>query len=107
MFIAEFQALYAEANDGAKPTWGAKQGAQVKALLAAHDVDECRKRAANMFRAPPDWPAGPYDLSTLSQHFDKFAQPYRAKSKAVPDRGRELWERANQLEAEEVANEKK
>jgi hypothetical protein len=29
-----------------------------------------------MFRAPPPFPGPPYDLGTLAQHFDKFAQPF-------------------------------
>jgi hypothetical protein len=76
--VAEFDGLYAEANGGARPTWGAKQGALVAKLLKAHGLEECRRRAANMFRAPPPWPPPPHDIGTLSQHFDRFAQPHKA-----------------------------
>lgn len=79
--IAEFDRLYAEAHGGARPTWDAKRGAQVAKLLKAHGLEECSKRAANMFRSPPPWPPPPHDLGTLVQHFDRFAQPHRADAR--------------------------
>lgn len=76
-FIARFTELYAEANGGAKPTWGGKQGGWVRDLLKAHGLEECVRRATNMLRAPPDWPKGPHDLAALVRHFDLFAKPHR------------------------------
>lgn len=78
-FVDEFQLLYVAANGGSKPSWGSKQGAWVSDLLKRHGFDESLKRARNMFTAPPPWPAAPHDLSTLVQHFDRFAQPHNAK----------------------------
>jgi hypothetical protein len=40
-----------------------------------HGRAEVEKRITIMFTAPPRWPAPPYDLQTLSLHFDKFATP--------------------------------
>lgn len=77
-FIAAFDELYAKANAGARPTWDGKRGKQVATLLKAHGLDECLKRATNMFQAPPEWPPPPHDLGTLVQHFDRFAQPHKA-----------------------------
>lgn len=76
-FIARFGALFAEVNHGAEPTWGKAPGAMVKGLLSKHPLDECIRRAENMFRAPPDFPGPPYDLKTFIAHFDKFAQPFK------------------------------
>jgi len=76
--VDAFDRLYREANSGAKPSWGGRQGKLVKQLLAASTADEVIRRAGNMFSAPPPWPPPPHDLSTLVQHFDKFAQPARA-----------------------------
>lgn len=76
-FIADFEALFAEANGEARPTWGGRQGKIVKSLLAAHGLEECRRRAGIMFRAPPPFPPPPFDIGTLEQHFDKFAKPFK------------------------------
>ena len=71
-FIDRFDALFLAAN-GARPTWGARQGSAVGAILRAHGLLECLRRAENMFSAPPPWPPPPHDLGTLAQHFDRFA----------------------------------
>jgi hypothetical protein len=76
-FIADFDAMYAEHNDGARPTWGGKPGKLVSTLLKAHGLAECLRRSANMFRAPPPFPPPPHDMATLAQHFDKFAKPHQ------------------------------
>ena len=70
----EFFARYETAYQ-AKPTWGAKQGGQLQALLKKHSLAEVSRRMEIMFTAPPDWLKGPHDLGTLVQHFDKFVQP--------------------------------
>lgn len=73
--IDVFDRLYREANDGAKPTWGARQFSTMRTLVEKHGRTETERRISNMFLAPPRFPAPPYDLSTLVQHFDKFARP--------------------------------
>lgn len=71
--IAAFDAAYA-AQTGSKPTWGAKQGAMVKRLIAAHGAAETQARIARLFAgAIAAWCHPPYDLGTLVQHFDKLA----------------------------------
>lgn len=70
-FVAMFDERYTE-RYGGRPTWGAKQGAQVKRLLGSHGLEECARRLRVMFDSPPDWLKEPYDLGTLVQHFDKF-----------------------------------
>lgn len=76
-FIARFTELYAAKNLGSRPTWGAKQGKQVKGLLALPGgIHEALRRAENMFAAPPPWPPPPHDLGTLVQHYDRFARPH-------------------------------
>jgi hypothetical protein len=76
-FIAAFDEVFAEANGGAKPSWPPKRHPKVKALLQAHGLEECVRRAGNMYRAPPPWPDGSHDFDTLVTHFDKFAQPFK------------------------------
>lgn len=56
-----------------RPTWGPKQGAILKSLLKKHSPDEVLRRAEIMFFDSRKWPAPPYDVATLSVHFDKFA----------------------------------
>lgn len=74
-FTDAFQEAFQAANDGAKPTWEAKQRAAVERLLRLPGgLDEAVRRARNMFEAPPTWPPPPHDLLTLEQHFDRFAQ---------------------------------
>lgn len=64
--------MYREAYD-ADATWGPKQGSIVARLLKAHAPDEVVRRARIMFFERRRWPAPPYDVGTLSVHFDKFA----------------------------------
>lgn len=102
-FIAAFDRLYAEANGGARPTWGAKPGALVARLLKAHGLAECVRRAEVMFRAPPEWPPPPHDLSTLSQHFDRFTGTV-APARPRPGRGlsvEQILAKADAMEAAE------
>lgn len=73
--IACFDQHYRDANSGAKPTWGARQYVTMRQLVEKHGAAEVEKRITIMFTAPPRWPAPPYDLQTLSLHFDKFATP--------------------------------
>jgi hypothetical protein len=75
-FVETFTALFAAANEGARPSWGGKNGALVRSILLAHGLDESLRRARIMFTAPPPWPPPPHDLGTLVRHFDRFAQPY-------------------------------
>jgi len=77
-FVEAFSKLFAASNEGAKPTWGGKQGKQVKDLLKDHGIETCIQRAQNMFEAPPKFPPPPYDLGTLVGHFDKFAKPHKS-----------------------------
>ena len=71
--IATFDAAYV-AQTGSKPTWGAKQGAMVKRLIAAQGAAETQARIRRLFAgAIAAWCHPPYDLGTLVQHFDKLA----------------------------------
>lgn len=66
-FDTRFQAAYAS-----RPTWGLKQGAQLKRLIAAHGVDEVLARIGRLFDGHIAWPPPPYDLGALVAHFDKL-----------------------------------
>lgn len=67
-----FQAAYI-AQTGGKPTWGVRQGAQVKSLLKAHGRVAVLDRIGRLFDGTIDWLKPPFDLGTLVQHFDKLA----------------------------------
>lgn len=85
-----FDTTYREHHDGAKPTWGAKQGRLLKQLLKAHGAEEVQRRIGVLFDSPPSWLES-RDFGTLVQHFDKLAAP------TAPGRGPsgqdipELW----------------
>lgn len=64
--------MYAQKYN-ARASWGPKQGSIVKALLKQHPAAEIIRRARIMFFEPRRWPSPPYDVGTLSVHFDKFA----------------------------------
>lgn len=63
---------------GSGATWGDKQGAMVKGLLASHSVDKIRRHIANLFERPPAHLKPPFDLGTLVANFDKLADAPRA-----------------------------
>ena len=71
--IDEFDRRYRAAYDGAKPTWGAKQVAQLKKLVHAHRCPEVVRRIGILFEHPPAFLSPPFDVGTLVQHFDKLA----------------------------------
>lgn len=73
-FHDAFTALF-QRHRGVTPAWGAKQGRQVKQLLARGGLGEAVKRAERMFAIAPGWPAENPDLQTLLGHWDKFAPP--------------------------------
>lgn len=73
--IDAFDTAYKAQNSGASPTWNAKTGKAVSALLKAHGGPEVRRRIAIMFTSGPAWLAPPFDIATLVQHFDKLARP--------------------------------
>lgn len=79
-FTDAFNALFGEANDGAKPDWPVAKRQAVDRLLKAHGLDECVRRATNMFHDPPPWPPPPYDIASLTAQFDRFAQPHSARA---------------------------
>lgn len=70
--VATFTTAYARAYDGAKPTWGAKQGAMMKALLKQHGAEEVQRRIAVLFDRGLDWPRPPYTLAVLVAQFDRL-----------------------------------
>ncbi len=70
--VEAFHAYYQATHDGSKPTWGAKQVAQIKRLVKAHGADEVIRRIGLLGQSPPNWPAAPWDLATFVQHFDKL-----------------------------------
>ncbi len=100
--IAEFDRRYRERFPG-KPTWGAKQGAQVNRLLKAHGADEVMRRIAVLFDSPPAFLArSPPDIGTLEQHFDKLVEATRVAPGARGRTPLELQlERVAMLEREE------
>jgi hypothetical protein len=63
---------------GSGATWGDKQGAMVKGLLASHSADKIRRHIANLFERPPAHLKPPFDLGTLVSNFDKLADAPRA-----------------------------
>lgn len=69
--IAAFDASYRAAYS-AKPTWGAKQCAMVKRLVAQHGADEVQKRIALLFAVGIDWPRPPWDVGALVAAFDRL-----------------------------------
>lgn len=74
--IDAFHVAYRSANAGAKPTWGAKQVGQLKALVTKHSADEVTRRIGVLASAPPIFLRGSsWDVGTLVQHFDKLAAP--------------------------------
>lgn len=70
--IAAFDAAY-QAQTGTAPTWGGKQGAIAKRLLAAHSLADCLDRLARLFAGHLSWLSTPYSIGDLEQHFDKLA----------------------------------
>lgn len=82
--IEVFDGLYQQHHGGAKPTWGAKQGAQVKALLKAHGAEEVQRRIRVLFSDAPSW-IDSRDVGTLVQHFDKLAPRRRVSGASQGD----------------------
>ncbi len=80
--------MFAECNGGARPLWRGKEGAIVKRLLKTHDADEIIRRARIMFYEKRRFPAPPYDIGTLSAHFDKFAASAKAGGIAGLDKSK-------------------
>lgn len=70
--IAAFDAAY-QVQTGTAPTWGGKQGAIAKRLLAAHSLADCLDRLARLFAGHLSWLSTPYSIGDLEQHFDKLA----------------------------------
>lgn len=69
-----FNAYFASATNGSKPTWDSRSGAQIKQLLAGHGVDEVLRRVAVLASpAPPTFPPQPWDFKTFRSHFDRCA----------------------------------
>lgn len=66
-----FFSLYSSAY-GSKPTWGGRQGSEIKRLLKAHPPDEVQRRMRILFESPPSWLKPPFDFGTFVQHFDKL-----------------------------------
>jgi len=75
-----FQNRY-EAAYEAKPTWGAREGAQLKRLLAAHGATEVQSRIERLFSSPPRWIDPPFTFMTLVRHFDSLV-PVSARPQA-------------------------
>jgi Sec-independent protein translocase protein TatA len=85
--VALFDRLFF-AQNGVKPTWGAKQGAQLKALLERHGAPEVQRRTEILFAGRgPAFIRSPFDLGTLVMHFDKLAAP---ADQAPRNSGRDL-----------------
>jgi hypothetical protein len=90
---------------GVGPTWGERQGKQVKRLLKAHGAAEVQRRIGILFDFPPDWLTPPFDVGTLEQHFDKLAVPSRQPARASPRQAEDAWTRQMRRIAESEAEE--
>jgi len=69
--IADFHDRYLKAY-GTKPAWSPKEIGIVSRLVKQNGDAEVRRRIAILFDSPPSWLAPPYDVGTLSQHFNKL-----------------------------------
>lgn len=87
---------------GEKPTWGAKQGAMVRGLLAKHGVDVVLARLGRAFSGGHWW--GVTTLEAFVRHFDELVPASTAPAERRPKwgPGSEAWEREKQ-EADERA----
>ncbi len=90
--IALFDELFRAASGGAKPSWGAKQGKQIRALLKRHGAAEVQTRIRRLFSGALEWPAPPYDLGTLVAHFDKLVEVATSNPRALTPQ--EIFDRA-------------
>lgn len=87
--VDDFDRRYTE-RYGTRPTWGGKQGALVKQLLAQHDAGEVIRRNEILFTAPPAFLAdASVDIATLVQHFDKLAKPSQQRTLFAAQRARD------------------
>jgi len=68
-FTAHYQTAYAT-----DPTWNGRTGKLLSALVKAHGGEEVRRRIGVLFNSPPAWIKPPFDVPTLSVHFDKLAE---------------------------------
>jgi hypothetical protein len=104
--VAKFDTLYKQAAGGRSPSWGQKQGGQIKTLLSKHSAAEVIRRMEILFWAPPRFLVGSVpDLETLVQHFDKLVAP--ASQSVIGGNKSQLaldaqHERIKQLKAEEA-----
>lgn len=100
--LRAFDAYFKATNNGASPTWDATKVSMLKTLVSKHTCAEVERRIANLSSAPPSFPAGPWDLGTFVQHFDKCAKPHAAKPANRSQSAFDLqMERVRQLEDEE------
>lgn len=95
--IALFDELYRAASGGAKPSWGAKQGKLVAALLKRHGAAEVQARIRRLFSGALEWPPPPHDLGTLVAHFDKLVEVATSNPRALTPQ--EIFDRARQEDA--------
>jgi len=94
--IQAFDTAYRLAYAGERPTWGAKQAAMIKRLLASHGEAVVRERIESLFRDGPRvlrWISGKYDLGTLVAHFDKLGAAPAGRGMTAAD----LMRRAEEL----------
>lgn len=82
--IGYINELHAKTNAGAKLRWTGRYFKALKDLLDDKHIthEEIRKRATNMYTAPPKWPAPPYNPGTLERFWDCFAIPHAGKKTA-------------------------
>jgi hypothetical protein len=74
--IASFDTAYQEQN-GARPTWNAASAKIIGELVKAHGAPEVQRRIEILFLGQgPPWLRPPFDVKTLSTHFDKLAKPH-------------------------------
>lgn len=81
-----FDAAFRKASGGQKPTWGAKQVAQVKGLLKRHGYDVFVNRVRILFERTPAWlsrDGTTPDLGTLISNYDRLAERVSKPSSAM------------------------
>lgn len=74
--IASFDSAYQDQN-GARPTWNSTSAKIIGDLVKAHGAPEVQRRIEILFLGQgPPWLRPPFDVKTLSTHFDKLAKPH-------------------------------
>jgi hypothetical protein len=77
-FHKRFLAAY-----GSAPSWQGKNSKLMSTLVKSHSSAEVIRRTEILFDSPPAWLKPPFDVGTLSQHFDKLVAPSQGSAVSV------------------------